>query len=57
MVRNKKGEVVDSEIEAKVVESYLKILEEDSDNYICGSREVRTNGELEYFVLEIKRGE
>lgn len=57
MVRNKKGEVVDSEIEAKVVESYLKILGEDSDNYICESRELRTNGELDYFVLEIKRGE
>lgn len=57
MVRNKKGEVIDSEIESKVVESYLKILGEDSDNYICESRELRTNGELDYFVLEIKRGE
>lgn len=57
MVKNKKGEIIDPEIESTVVESYLRILGEDSDNYICESRELRTNGCLDYFVFEIKRGE
>lgn len=56
MLKFKNGEAVDEIVEVGIIRDYIEALNEELNNiYTVESREIRTNGHLEYFVFEIKK--